>query len=395
MWNPFVSLKYLATKLNLSESMIKWRRKDPADLKLEERLGEGLTSQVYRGIRTHSEYGIEQTVAVKVFKSRKAVQALKNEMHILSRVDSHHCVRLLGWADFRRGPAIILEHLEGLSLYELVSYEKLSAGLIGEIIAQLQRGLADLHSHNIVHGDLSAKNIFITRKGVIKILDFGFSAIHSGTLSHGTPQFLAPEVWRGQSLTPQSDLFSAGLIKEYLSAGEVHSHRSRAGWKQQTLSAVGKNALLAREPQERKFLEIEAKDEMRQELAAVVVRAMTKKQATSMTTRWIGHAIATKTEPRWVFSAFFISFLFFHQLQPASQPITSEFYSLDVRSHGWSQLRLLRKGYLDTDQNAPAIYAPHLYERVPSGEYELHWISEGRSGIILVQLNKSRRILIK
>jgi serine/threonine protein kinase len=370
-----------------------------------EPLGEGLTSQVYKAIRRHRRLHIEQTVAVKILNSKNEVRTLKNEIGILSQIRSAHCVQLLGWEDLAQGPALVLEYLEGVSLAELSVIRPLDIELIDEILSQVQDGLRDLSKYKICHGDLSARNIFVTTSGVVKLLDFGFSGNKETT--YGTPQFLAPEVWLGQPPSLAGDLFSLGLIREDLLQNTLISDKSKEYWKQRSLDKIGRNALLQSDPSSRDFLSIESRKEMRTELAEVARQAFDFRKAPQMTEKLDssrkGISLRKKSHAKtpWLVSAGL--FLFFHQLQPATQPLGNPSFhengdshiQLDVRSHRWAALSLYEKvgdHFLEIKKNA---YAPVRFKNLRQGDYEVRWRSPQGSGKIPLSLQKSQRILIR
>lgn len=372
---------------------------------LQERLGEGLTSEVYKAIRKHRSLKIEQTVAVKILRSQKAVQALKNEIHILSGLESLHCVRLLGWSDLPRGPAILLEYLDGVSLAELCLYENLTDDLIYEVVAQLQQGLRDLHQHSILHGDLSAKNIFVTRRGIVKILDFGFSALQPDRLHYGTPQFLSLEGWRGGGLEATSDYFSLGLLLHDLLRGELLQNKTREFWRERAELLCDSHVLLRSNPADRRFLPLTSEADHRHSLAALVERAQAKKKSSGVTTHVLGLSSARRGSSIWwrrVSASFVFAVVLLAgcRVSPPSEAQarlnkTARIHALDVRSHGWARIHLYKRSEAGVLKIHDGIFTPHRFSQLPEGIYELHWMSGGRSGKISVQLNQTRRILIR
>src|SRR4030095_3702668 len=96
---------------------------------------------------------------------------------------------------------------------------------------QIARGLAAAHEKDIVHRDLKPENLFLTRDGLVKILDFGIARLgrpghekagtdietlaHSGTSPGtmlGTVGYMSPEQVRGLATDHRSDLFSFGAV---------------------------------------------------------------------------------------------------------------------------------------------------------------------------------------
>ena len=97
---------------------------------------------------------------------------------------------------------------------------------------QIARGLAAAHDRGIIHRDLKPDNIFITRDGRIKILDFGIAIFDQASvptgehaaltrtgLAMGTIGYMAPEQVLGQPATAQSDLFGFGVVMHEMLSG--------------------------------------------------------------------------------------------------------------------------------------------------------------------------------
>ena len=125
-------------------------------------------------------------------------------------------------------PYLVSELLEGESLRERLQRGKLSPARALEFARQVVAGLAAAHAKGIVHRDLKPDNIFITRDGRAKILDFGLAkvvaasagaaegatrtlATDPGTVV-GTMSYMSPEQVRAQAVDHRSDIFSFGCV---------------------------------------------------------------------------------------------------------------------------------------------------------------------------------------
>ena len=89
------------------------------------------------------------------------------------------------------------------------------------IAQQLCAGLQAVHARGVVHRDLKAGNIMLTPEGRAVIMDFGI-ATGSEFLSsqvRGTPDYVAPELWRGEAASPRSDLYALGVVLYEMASG--------------------------------------------------------------------------------------------------------------------------------------------------------------------------------
>lgn len=363
---------------------------------ITEFLGEGLTSCVYKAIRKHSKWNIEQTVALKVFKSTDVVQSLKNEIAALCKIRSEHCVKLLGWDETANGTALVLEYLEGMTLYEFAGLEDIEDDLITEIILQVQQGLKDLSSQGLSHGDLNAKNVFITNTGQVKLLDFGLSVPEKTIVEYGTPQFLAPEIWRGQGSTLQADLFSLGLLWEDLKARRLFMKQAQSYWQHRALEGKESNSLLRKKPDQRVYLPGLSQPHRKMQLAEKICFYLKHKQSFQSTMKFQSKKESLSSNKLGQVG-FLLMFLFYQShTQTADLPVNKSKYSLDIRSAQWLQISVYKKqkkfGVYTIKESA---YTPYLMKSLPTGNYEIHWNSQSKKGKILVHLKQNRRIIIK
>ncbi|GAA2760107.1 hypothetical protein GCM10009872_54680 [Actinopolymorpha rutila] len=125
-------------------------------------------------------------------------------------------------------PFIVMEHIEGRTLKEMVAEDspiRPDRGL--EIIVEVLDALQASHRHGIVHRDVKPANIMVTTSGAVKVMDFGIAFAlfeQTGTLTDpaaivGTAQYLSPEQASGRPIDDRSDIYSVGCVLYELLTG--------------------------------------------------------------------------------------------------------------------------------------------------------------------------------
>lgn len=184
------------------------------------RLGSGGSADVFLYSR-QTEGCPAQDVVLKVIKSNEeeTFKELMNDGQKLSSLRHPHILSAFGFEKLSAGKfGLLLEYIDGCNLRQVISVMDSSARqkLAGYLVRTIIEALDSAHKHSVVHGDVSGRNILVSRQGIIKLSDFGlasdggkeFSAKHF----KGSVDYLAPELWKGGTRTYQSDIFSAGIV---------------------------------------------------------------------------------------------------------------------------------------------------------------------------------------
>ncbi|EQC25335.1 TKL protein kinase, partial [Saprolegnia diclina VS20] len=158
-------------------------------------------------------------VAVQLAYTAPQVDALRNELYIRSRFSSPHFVELL---DVRHNdsprPVAIFEYMDRGSVrdYLEVPANKLTARFTLAVANAVARALLDLHSHEILHGDIKAANVLLASDGAIKIGYLGLAQVVDEAtpraLGTGTLCWMAPEVFEDTSYSFPADIYSYGMF---------------------------------------------------------------------------------------------------------------------------------------------------------------------------------------
>lgn len=172
---------------------------------------------VYKAVDTR----LDRIVALKLINETLAASAeyrdrLASEAKIAAKIDSPYVVKVWEHAEIDGIPYISLEYVSGRDLRVVMADLDMDTKLAMSL--RLAEGIKAAHDQGLIHRDLKPENIRLTAHDSIKILDFGLaktvqtdSVDDQGNIE-GSLHYLSPEQLSGEPLTPQSDLFSFGII---------------------------------------------------------------------------------------------------------------------------------------------------------------------------------------
>jgi serine/threonine protein kinase len=122
---------------------------------------------------------------------------------------------------------LAMAYYEGESLNHRLVRGALGTAAAIDIAIQVANGLAKAHDAGIVHRDIKPSNLFVTREGLVKILDFGVAKLLGrGGLTRtdavlGTLAYMAPEQRQGREAEPRADLWSFGVVLYEMLTGQL------------------------------------------------------------------------------------------------------------------------------------------------------------------------------
>jgi hypothetical protein len=218
-------------------------------------LGAGGMGEVWRA----HDARVGRDVAVKLIRETvhadpEARRRFEQEARATARLGHPNVVTLFDVGEHEGAPFLVYELLEGETLRARLEAGRLDAPRALDWAAQIARGLASAHEKGILHRDLKPENVWVTREGVLKILDFGLARLRPpgeeaglasdlatasqhtrpGTLV-GTLAYMSPEQARGLPLDERTDVFALGAILYEMLAGRRAFERATGP---DTLSAI-------------------------------------------------------------------------------------------------------------------------------------------------------------
>src|SRR6184192_3156176 len=218
------------------------------------KIGEGGMGEVYRARDTQ----LGRDVAVKVLPSNSSVDEPRlsrfgQEASAASALNHPNILIVHDVGSHEGSPYVVSELLEGETLRKRISGAPLAQRRAIGYALEIANGLAAAHEKGIVHRDLKPDNIFITKDGRVKILDFGIAKLTQAEGSQsqtdiptrrvdtgpgvvlGTVGYMSPEQVRGQAVDHRSDIFSFGAILYEMLSGRRAFHGESAA---DTMSAI-------------------------------------------------------------------------------------------------------------------------------------------------------------
>jgi eukaryotic-like serine/threonine-protein kinase len=136
-----------------------------------------------------------------------------------------HVVTVFDVGTHQDRPFIVMQYMEGGSLYDRIRSAPVTCDLALQWLQQSASALDAAHLHGVIHRDVKPSNLLLDRGGSIHVTDFGIaSAAGFDTLTDpgtimGTAGYLAPEQARGEPATPASDRYALAMVAFELLTG--------------------------------------------------------------------------------------------------------------------------------------------------------------------------------
>lgn len=202
---------------------------------IRDMLGMGGMSAVYKA----HQASLMRDVALKVlppsFSSQTGtLERFLREARTAAALEHAHIVPIYDYGNYGGLSFVVMRLLSGGSLADrLTLAEQTDGGLpslyeIADILKRLANALDYAHSRGVVHRDIKANNIMFDDQGSPYLVDFGIAKLThasnalTGTgVAMGTPLYMSPEQWRGESVTPAADQYALGVTTYAMVTGHL------------------------------------------------------------------------------------------------------------------------------------------------------------------------------
>jgi len=200
-------------------------------------IGAGGFARVYKA----QQEDLGREVALKILTpgeegdyDAKLVERFDQEARVVSRLRDPHTITMFDYGRTSHGLLyMVFEYVNGVSLSKLISTEAPLPGVRAvKLLRQVLFSLEEAHALGMLHRDIKPGNIMVFehvgRRDQVKLLDFGIAKMTGTSVKAdltadgaliGTPRYMSPEQIRGAELTPQSDVYSLGLVAYELLMG--------------------------------------------------------------------------------------------------------------------------------------------------------------------------------
>lgn len=206
-----------------------------------EKLGAGGMGVVYKAQDTR----LNRPVALKFLPDNMAQDAqaserFRREALAASALNHPGICTIYEVSEQEHVPFIAMEFIDGETLRQHIHAQPLPVEEILELGIQIADALDVAHGAGIIHRDIKPSNVFVTKRGQVKVLDFGLAKVVSGLeqvspdgsasnagsdalsivgIISGTPAYMSPEQVRGDDLDRRADIFALGLLLYEMTTG--------------------------------------------------------------------------------------------------------------------------------------------------------------------------------
>ena len=184
-----------------------------------EQIGFGGMATVYKAYQPE----MERLVAIKVLPSHYArdshfVHRFKREAQIIAKLEHRNIIPVYDFGEQDGTTYLVMRYLQAGTIKDILAQGSLALADVAKLLRDVASALDYAHSQGIIHRDIKPSNILVDKQGNAYLTDFGTAKVveatsdFTGSMSLGTPAYMAPEQTLGKLVSPQTDVYSLGAM---------------------------------------------------------------------------------------------------------------------------------------------------------------------------------------
>jgi serine/threonine protein kinase len=200
---------------------------------------------------------LQRMVTVKLLRwtfsdlQERSMEAFEAGAQALARLNHPNIATIYDIDEENGRPYVVMEYVDGRDVATILQKKKWFRPSTAVAIARdVSRALEHAHAHGVIHRDIKPSNILISKKGQVKVIDFGLAVQIANPRTttdspyvEGTPHYLSPEQAEGKPLDGRSDIYSLGVTlyemlcgtRPFNGATESSVMRKHMDWKRPSL----------------------------------------------------------------------------------------------------------------------------------------------------------------